>query len=74
MKETIVLKSGYFVGERFFETRQDAEKHVKKEKLIEYLANGAIDLHLCRDIAEALLQRYTMEERYDYKEEKQEAD
>lgn len=68
----IEYASKYFVGEKFFEDRRGAEDYVKTEEIIDYLIHKNVTVSQCRDIAKALVERYTMEERYDYKKDKQE--
>jgi len=68
----IELKSGYFVGEKLFENRKDAEEYVKIEEVSEFLKGRGVED--CRYVSECLCRRYEMEERYDYTDPSQQDD
>lgn len=65
-KSKIELKSGYFVGEKFFDHRRDAEEYELQEEIVNCLIEHGLMEDSSRKAAKVLAERYQIKEKYDY--------
>ena len=68
-KVEAVYKSGYFVGEVFFSDYREANAHAEKVNLASFISEKAkVTGEFAMNIAEAILGKYSMSEKYNYEE------
>ena len=66
-KYKVEYKTRYFVGEKHFENRTDAEYYAKHKEIADFLSGCCPPDRIDIDgVTDALLQKYTIEQRYDY--------
>lgn len=70
-KVEAVYKSGYFVGEVFFSDYREANAHAEKVNLASFISEN-VNFHWNNDfamnLAEAILGKYSVSEKYNYEE------